>query len=70
MVGALKKKLSGSAYALRSNAFDRAEKFIDIAPHGGWDTSTRSYTGCPPYKDARVDIEIKKGRAFKDNQSI
>lgn len=67
MVGALKMKLSNEALKQRRRAFDKAEKFIDRAPAYGWDVSTQSYAECPPYRDVRVDVEIKKGKAFKDN---
>ena len=68
MVDHLKMKLSNEALKQRRLAFDKVEKFIDRAPTSGWDVSTQSYPGCPPNRDVRVDVEIKKGKAFKDNQ--
>lgn len=68
MVEDLKVKLSNGALKQRRQAFDKVEKFIDRAPACGWDVSTQSYPGCPPNRDVRVDVEIKKGKAFKDNQ--
>ena len=68
MIDDLKLKLSMDALKQRQNSFERAEMFIDRAPSGGWDTSRQSYPGCPPHGDVRVDVEIIKGKAFKDNQ--
>lgn len=68
MVGDLKMKLSNKALKQRRQAFDKAIKFINSAPACGWDVSIQSYSGCPPNRDVRVDVEIRMGKAFKDNQ--
>lgn len=67
MVEALKGKLNHKALRQRKVPFNKAKRFVETAPCVGWDVSVQSYAPCPPYKDVRVDIEIIKGRAFKDD---
>lgn len=67
MIEALKVKLNHKALRQRKVPFKKAKRFVETAPNVGWDVSTQSYAACPPYKDARVDVEIIKGRAFKDD---
>ena len=52
----------------REQSFAKLEKFIRHAPVDGYDECTRSFTPIPPQEDVRVDVEIIKGRAFRDDQ--
>lgn len=68
MVVSLKGKLGEKELKQRERPFKKLDKFIEKAPRVGYDYSSQSYTPIPPCCDVRVDVEIKKGKAFKDNQ--
>lgn len=68
MTVSLKRKLRKKDLKKRERSFKKLDKFIGNAPSAGYDYSSQSYTPFPPQGDVRVDVEIKKGKAFKDNQ--
>ena len=63
----LKQQLTRSELSLRQTCFERAEAFIDKAPYKGYDVCVTSLIRIPPYKGVRVDVEVRRGLAFKDN---
>lgn len=63
----LKGKLSRTEMRERERPFNKAHGFIDEAPKEGYDApATRSFQPMPAQKDVRVDVELKKGKAFTD----
>lgn len=63
----LKQSLNRREKSEREACFDKLNSFIMQAPSLGYDTCNRSYTSQPPIEDVRVDVEIIKGRAFRDD---
>lgn len=64
---ALKGKLTKKEIQDRQSCFLKFERFINKAPKNGYDDNIKSsFTPYPPIRDVRVDVEIIKGRAFKD----
>ena len=68
MAESLKGKLKKKELKKRERSFKKLDKFIENAPRTGYDYSSQSYMPFPPNGDVRVDVEIIKGKAFKDNQ--
>lgn len=62
----LQGKLGKRELTLRKKCFSDALIFIQRAPVEGYECLSRSFLPSPPYKDIRVDVEIKKGKAFSD----
>ena len=65
----LKNQLSPGELAVRENCFEKAEKWVNEAPHDGYVVVTpiiTSFQPYPPIKDIRVDGELRSGTAFKD----
>lgn len=65
-ISILKNRLSTAQRIERQQCFRKVERFISQAPSAGYDVCNNSYTPSPPYKDVRVDVEIIKGKAFKN----
>lgn len=63
----LAKQLTKKEYDERRRGFDKLYRFINQAPSTGCEECKRSYTPYPPIEDVRVDVEIIKGKAFKDD---
>lgn len=65
----LKGQLTHTELAARLDCFAKATKWVDDAPKNGYNVVTIIKTSFPPYppiKDIRVDGEIYRGSAFKD----
>ncbi len=62
----LKMQLTRRELKDREYSFGKLDKFISNAPYSGYDVCTRSFTPIPPQEDVRVDVEIIKGKAFRD----
>lgn len=63
----LSQKLSKKQQKQRKKCFCSVRRFINQAPKNGYDDNVKpKFLPSPPYKDVRVDVEIIKGRAFKD----
>jgi hypothetical protein len=66
----LRTKLTSRQFKRRNQAFDKAQRFIRQAPATGVDAVViESYYNNPrdpKYPEARVDVEVREGKAFKD----
>ena len=62
----LKNKLTQKQQKQRACCFCKVDRLIAQAPQNGYDVGSMSYTPNPPIRDIRVDVEIIKGRAFRD----
>lgn len=62
----LKHKLTKQQQNQRKSCFEKVYRLIAQAPYNGYDVNLVSYTPNPPIRDIRVDVEIIKGRAFRD----
>lgn len=66
-IDSLKKQLTKKELTERKQCIDKVIRFIKQAPVSGYDSTKLSYTPIPPQKDIRVDVEIIKGKAFRDD---
>lgn len=63
----LSDNLTPKDLAIRQDCFDKANTIVSRAPSYGVDAQyIKSFTPKKPIKDIRVDIEVRKGNAFKD----
>ena len=65
----LKGQLTPAEYTIRQKCFERAVRYVDKAPSGGYSVispARRSLTDIPPIRDVRVDVELFSGASFKD----
>lgn len=67
MITRLKGKLTEKELRIRQKPFDKVARLVANAPIKGYDIFQQSFSPCPPIKDARVDVEVKAGRAFKND---
>ena len=63
----LRSQLNRRELSDRRDCFPRLTRFIEQAPPRGYDVCKRSYTPIPPHEDVRIDVEIIKGKAFRDD---
>ena len=67
----LKGKLTRNQLRVRTLPFQKVSRFIDQAPANGYDCPVfASYTPMPPQGSERVDLEIRSGKAFRNNPQI
>lgn len=67
-IESLKRKLTRSQIRQRKRCFEKVNELIRHAPSTGYDAcSPISFTPRPPSADVRIDLEIIKGKAFKDD---
>ncbi len=67
----LKGKLTKVQKKERLQCFTRASAWVERAPSDGYDAFTQvvtTFMPSPPLRDVRVDVEIRKGKAFRDNE--
>ena len=64
----LKGQLSDKQLQIRLKAFEQVDKLIDRAPICGIDAQfTNSYAAVPPCGKNRVDVEVRAGKAFRND---
>lgn len=67
-VGNLKGQLTDKQLQIRQKAFNQVDRLIDRAPTRGIDAQfTNSYSVVPPCGKSRVDVEIRAGKAFRND---
>lgn len=66
-VNDVKSQLNKKQLQIRIKPFEQVDKLIDRAPACGIDAQfTNSYAAVPPSGKNRVDIEIRDGKAFRN----
>lgn len=68
LVNDLKGKLTDKQLQIRQKAFNQVDRLIDRAPASGIEAQfTNSYAAVPPCGQNRVDVEIRAGKAFRND---